>query len=364
MASLPSSAGETPSSLDILDNDHRATLDRAVRNILSTEVAELAYAQILDGLPTEKSWRESLEFVRDHPILTINHSDICPGYVEKAREFRAQFDLSQLQLDTRTLEKFQATNSGSEQFNLRLIELVVVACHQIGAYLFELDDGAHKHKFYQDWIEKVLEEKEAGVESRRYCDPPPIAFSHRVYRFPEQYPRGVADMAGYWAESKIFGGVIVFDRGETDKECKAMWIHGDLGRGPRTLYPPTKEQFDAIVKFLTSSPDKNPECPFPIHGTDSNRPRWHPYHAFAYYHIFRDRYERKLPPDPPQPGCVRDGRDWPELKDRHILMLGELLNPQGEPYVSDDEYAAAEERIDNITPSSPLWRSYNGNQGA
>jgi hypothetical protein len=64
----------------------------------------------------------------------------------------------------------------------------------------------------------VLYEKECGVKSRRFYDPPPIAFCHRVYRFSEQYPRGVANVAGYWAESKIFGGVFVFDRGEGEED--------------------------------------------------------------------------------------------------------------------------------------------------
>ncbi|PNP78175.1 hypothetical protein FNYG_08492 [Fusarium nygamai] len=193
-------------------------LERAVRNVLSTEVAELVYAQILDGLPTENSLRDSSDFVKDHPVHSLHHTDICPGYADKAREFRNKFDLSQLQLDFETIKAFSDTEPGSEKFNLRLIEVVAVACHQIGAYLFNLDDGAHKHKVYGDWRKSVLEEKERGVESRRYYDPPPIAFCHRAYRYPEQYPQGMADVAGYWAESKILGGVIVFDRGETEQE--------------------------------------------------------------------------------------------------------------------------------------------------
>lgn len=93
-----------------------------------------------------------------------------------------------------------------------------MACHEIGAHLFDLDDGAHKHKVYEEWRQTVLEEKERRVESQRYYDPPPIAFCHRAYRYPEQYPKGLADVAGYWAESKILGGVVVFDRGETEQE--------------------------------------------------------------------------------------------------------------------------------------------------
>ncbi|RKK26191.1 hypothetical protein BFJ63_vAg6645 [Fusarium oxysporum f. sp. narcissi] len=222
MASRPSPTSERPTYLDVLDNEHRKVLERAVRNLLSTEVAEVIYAQILDGLPTEKSLRDSSDYVKDHPVHSIQHTEICPGYVEKAREFSNQFDLSQLQI------KFK-----------------------IGAHLFDLDDGAHKHKVYEEWRQTVLEEKERRVESQRYYDPPPIAFCHRAYRYPEQYPKGLADVVGYWAESKILGGVVVFDRGETEQECNAMWIHGDLIRGPRTLYSPTKEQFDALTRFLT-----------------------------------------------------------------------------------------------------------------
>lgn len=113
---------------------------------------------------------------------------------------------------------FQDEPVGSEAFHLRLVELVAIACHQIGAYIYDLDEGAHKNKLYQDWRNKVLEEKEKDVEERRFYNPPPTAFAHPAYRYPEQYPRGFADVAGYWAESKIFGGVVVFDRGETEEE--------------------------------------------------------------------------------------------------------------------------------------------------
>jgi hypothetical protein len=100
-----------------------------------------------------------------------------------------------------------------------LIELVVVACHQIGASLYELDEGAHKHQLYEDWRLMVLEAKENGVPERRRAQVAPTPFGHRSYQYYRQYPRGLADMAGYWAEAKIFGGVFVFDRGESEKEA-------------------------------------------------------------------------------------------------------------------------------------------------
>lgn len=49
---------------------------------------------------------------------------------------------------------------------------------------------------------------------------PPTAFIHGDFVHPEQYPRGVTDMVRYWAKGKIFGGVILFDRGKTDGEVR------------------------------------------------------------------------------------------------------------------------------------------------
>jgi hypothetical protein len=46
----------------------------------------------------------------------------------------------------------------------------------------------------------------------------PSAFFHTSYTCFDQYPRGLVDVVGYWAEGQIFGGVVVFDRGETESE--------------------------------------------------------------------------------------------------------------------------------------------------
>jgi hypothetical protein len=101
MALHSSPVATTSSDLDILDDNHRNALDRAIRNILSTEGAELAYAQILDGLPTQDSLWDSFRFVEDHPVETIGHAEICPGFIEKAREHRMQFELGRLDFETK-----------------------------------------------------------------------------------------------------------------------------------------------------------------------------------------------------------------------------------------------------------------------
>lgn len=232
---------------DLLDDFHRRNLDTAIRNILSTPLAEFAFAQLLDGLPTCEVLTDIINFPEeDHPVFTQNHNTLCPGFIDKARKFRALFDSSDLRFDQwvgftllsglnpadnsgfQALLAFQSAPFGSTQFNLRLIELVVVACHQIGAYLYELDQGNHKHSDYETWRDKVLEEQSSGVEERRFAMAHPTPFFHQLYQDFEQYPRGLAGMAGYWAESQIFGGVVVVERGETEKEVsKHRMIHLD-----------------------------------------------------------------------------------------------------------------------------------------
>jgi len=127
-----------------------------------------------------------------------------------------------------------------------------------------------------------------------------------------------------------------------------MWIHGALSNGPNTRYPPTAKQFEAFVSFLLADGAERPHCPLPIHGTPQNRPRWDAY-AFTDFHIFRDRYERKI--RPVQPGrsfgprrVVKTVLDWPEMADEVFLIQKAQLHYSG--VLSDEEaVSAAEERL-------------------
>ncbi len=45
---------------------------------------------------------------------------------------------------------------------------------------------------------------------------PTTLFCHPWYRDYDQYPEGIADSVGYWAEGRILGGVVLFDRRDPD----------------------------------------------------------------------------------------------------------------------------------------------------
>ncbi|KAG8350465.1 hypothetical protein FVEN_g11422 [Fusarium venenatum] len=308
----------------VLDKDRRDASFRALSNMISTDIAEQTYAQILDGLPTEDSLLEGSPYIEGHPVFELEQTRICERFLEKARRMCATLDPYNMQFDGHLSKSFQDANMGSKEYNIRLVELTLVACHQIVAYFFNLDDRAHNHQLYQNWAQQRRMEQTLTLEVRDII--PPSAFLHTSYTYFHQYPQGLADVVGYWAEGRIFGGVAVFDRGETESD----------------MLPRPKDSLSAharsirLISFLLSDPEETTTCPLPIHGTNESRPRWHPYDALAKYHVFRDKYERRLSLEPPKRECMLVNAHWPELTDEYII-------------------AAASARLKEVTPLSPCW---------
>lgn len=86
-------------SLESLNEKYKFAAERAIRNIISTDVAEQTYAQILDGLPTEQSLEDSYVWIEGHPVYELKHKEICAGFIEKARHFRDQFNITDLSFE-------------------------------------------------------------------------------------------------------------------------------------------------------------------------------------------------------------------------------------------------------------------------
>lgn len=82
-------------SVIMLDEHHRQSLERALMRVLHTGRAEDTYAEILDGMPTTKAYRECTYSWKGHP--SVNHPELCPGIREQIRDFRANFDITTLQ---------------------------------------------------------------------------------------------------------------------------------------------------------------------------------------------------------------------------------------------------------------------------
>lgn len=91
--SLSSDEVEHLASLGLLDAQHMDAFRCALNNTLLTEVAEHAYAEIIDGLPTRESWLDFNPWRPGHPVEELKHDKLCAGSLEKAREIRLDFDV-------------------------------------------------------------------------------------------------------------------------------------------------------------------------------------------------------------------------------------------------------------------------------
>lgn len=102
------------------------------------------------------------------------------------------------------LEQFQATDPSSDQFNLRLIETTAVAIHEIAVLASEYKPKSHD----EDEIRSVTLWKTPPIviggsdyhEILPHLPPHPTLFFHYQYLNHENFPAGLADAAGYWAE--------------------------------------------------------------------------------------------------------------------------------------------------------------------
>lgn len=88
-------------SVDALDAAHRDALTKAISRVLSTKLAEMTYAQIVDGLPLESVARDGMDLESGHPFLDAHHVELCPGVLERTREFRANFKAEKLEFNAK-----------------------------------------------------------------------------------------------------------------------------------------------------------------------------------------------------------------------------------------------------------------------
>lgn len=146
-------------SWELLEREYLQALRQALTNCLETSVAEYTYAQILDGRPTALVYCGEHHIEDDWPMR--QHEEICPGFLDKAKAFRSDFDVLALKFEAKvittpcdttsrlhiqrinifiqTLQAYQDAKCHSVAWKLRLIELVAVACHNIAVFLSRMD---------------------------------------------------------------------------------------------------------------------------------------------------------------------------------------------------------------------------------
>jgi hypothetical protein len=176
--------------------------------------------------------------------------------------------------------------------------MVAVAVHQIAALFFKLDTSVHKDDGITEWAPP---KSDSWFWKLHPEGPLPTLFRHNWYTNYDQYPGHVADMVGYWAEARILGGVVLFDRrnpeAEPSADPDAVYFHSDRQGITYRIYQLLPEQRKALLDFLTA--DEPPSTiPLPILGNQDNRIRVDPEEPIRTTGIYRDLWERKdLSPD-------------------------------------------------------------------
>ncbi|KAK3934669.1 hypothetical protein QBC46DRAFT_358846 [Diplogelasinospora grovesii] len=280
------------------EGPHRDILTRAIRNVLSTDISEITLAQIVDGLPlsvVEKDTYTGSGYLSgDHP-LHQKHKQLCPGVLEKTRQLYIGFDVDTLQISSKLLHEYKISAPGSRAFQIRLIELAAVSIHQVAVQLYKLDASLHKDDGIASW-EPPKEHPLFWILNPDGA--PPTLFQHRQYRDYDQYPDGVADGVGYWAESRIFGGVVLFDRREPgsadDVDPQGVYLHPERKNMTYRIYRLLDSQKLELLQFLLSNAEPpGILSPLPILGDENNRQRVDPEEPVETTGIYRDLWERK-----------------------------------------------------------------------
>jgi hypothetical protein len=212
------------------------------------------------------------------------------------------------------LYTYQAASPGSRNFKTRLIEMIAIAVHRIAVILTKLDTSLHKDDGITDWEPSSSD----TLFWTFFPDgPAPTLFKHPWYVDYDQYAEGVADMVGYWAEARILGGVVLFDRRAPDAaETDAVFFHSDRYKVTYRIYQLLEDQKKQLLDFLMS--DTPTASPLPILAGEKNRKRVDPEEPIEVTGIYRDIWERReLPPDGPDERSrdVWDKLEYPSFQD-------------------------------------------------
>ncbi|OAA55876.1 hypothetical protein SPI_08083 [Niveomyces insectorum RCEF 264] len=267
-----------------LQGSHYSTLVKALSNVLDTAVARTTYGQILDGLPLSSVAFDVYagEVVcPGHPLLD-EHLELSPDVLAKFDELRATAPPDTFEVDASTILEYQAASPGSRAFQTRLIELVARVVHAIAVWVYKTQ-GPLRPK--DDRLMAWRPDKDGSEAIRKYFYRngfPPTFFVHPWYKAYDQYPDGVADGVGYWAEDRILGGV-------TD----AVFFHTNAYKVFYRIYRLRDDQKQQLLQFLLSDAPPPGSCPLPIHGDKDNRVRVDPEEPISETGIYRDKWERK-----------------------------------------------------------------------
>ncbi|KAI5776262.1 hypothetical protein EDC01DRAFT_636897 [Geopyxis carbonaria] len=154
-----------------------------------------AFSEALYNVLQRTHTQETLAHIIDGPSRSPDTSPTADS-LSLSAAFVAAFQPSSLSFDTIVLQDFAAAAANTADYDLCLLNLLAQAIHNLAATLWR--------EFHPDVT-------------------PPQEFTNEVYTAWERYPAGHAALVGYWAETRVFGGVVAFDH-TPDGGVTAAWL--------------------------------------------------------------------------------------------------------------------------------------------
>lgn len=194
-------------------------LETTLAFILALPNAHDIYAQIIDGKPTWKSYIDpnTYGFPTETTIVS-DHPNPSNEAMQISEEIIAVFTPQALKIDIQLAQNYQNTPLGSREHDLRLLEITAASLNALAGMIYAAFHPETEPKPQEPpSIEQDLRFYETG---QFYVD-----FYHAKYKEFDRYPFGLLNVVGYWAETQIFGGVLLFDRGESGLEINNAFVH-------------------------------------------------------------------------------------------------------------------------------------------
>ncbi|KAF2803398.1 uncharacterized protein BDZ99DRAFT_526751 [Mytilinidion resinicola] len=311
----------TKVSVNDLGLEHQEALREILTKVIATEIAKETYAQIIEGLPLLRVFEDCFNVTKREDLTA--HGHLSSDSIAILKKFKGNFNFDILQFDAKTARAYQNTTFDLREFKLRLLEMIAVACHKIAALLYKevKGDAIPTERILYQPPPITYPPSYDGTLRKPVARSPylvlPTDFYHMSYQAMEQYPDGIADVVGYWAELRILGAWWCLIGGRVEKRfCKDAFLHPQPHQ--RMMHQLHDHQIDQLVNFESVKKESAldgveiilPPLPFQNERYSRRLDEWDALDQ----NIFRDMHERRWDAPPPQ-RCVRSGEDVPELQD-------------------------------------------------
>ncbi|CAF9929375.1 MAG: hypothetical protein ALECFALPRED_004305 [Alectoria fallacina] len=254
-------------------------LSAVLAKILALPIARDTYAQIIDGKPTRIPHSDQDKASQSQPTDQA---------VQEYEKIRKAFAPENLLIDLKLAQDYQNAPLNSRENHLQLLRIAAASVNALA------------RKTYQDFHSDIVIKPSKLPELSHHQSNGVDDFYHSNYREFKRYPFGRLDIMSYWAETELFGGVVLFERDESGSNIINAFLQAQNWWRTFQLSENQIEHF-AALKGLDSSA----ETVLPFAREADARIEKSFVRVGQTLRIYKNEYDKPAPSDwPTQSSCV------------------------------------------------------------